>query len=220
MGKSTKIGILATLGFLIVIFGIIKLVGSNNPSNKNLGQTTPSVNVVSTSDWIKGNKEAKVTLIEYSDFQCPACGVYYPVVKQLNQKLGDKTQFVYRHFPLRQIHANAEVAAYVAEAAGIQNKFWEMHDMLFENQNKWSGEKNAKDIFIEYARSLNLDIEKFKNDLDSKEVKAKVENDYQDGVRFGVNATPTFFLNGTKLQNPRSYEEFKALLEEAISKAQ
>jgi protein-disulfide isomerase len=220
MSKLTKIGLILAFSIFVLVFGIIKLASSGNPLDKTLNQSTSSVNVVSSSDWMKGNKEAKTVLIEFSDFQCPACGAYYQVVKQLNQEFKDKIQFVYRHFPLRQIHANADLAARSAEAAGKQNKFWEMHDMLFENQNKWSGEKNTKDIFIEYARSLNLDIEKFKNDLDSKEVKAKVENDYQDGVRFGVNATPTFFLNDTKLQNPRSYEEFKTLLEEAISKAQ
>lgn len=219
MGKPAKI-IISAFVLLIVTFGIIKLAGSNDSSDKTDVQSDSSVNIISSSDWIEGSREAKVTLIEYSDFQCPACGAYYPIVKKLSQELGDKTQFVYRHFPLRQLHANAELAARAAEAAGKQNKFWEMHDMLFENQNKWSGKKNVKDIFVEYAGSLDLDIEKFSNDLNSKEVTEKVENNYQNGVSARVNATPTFFLNGTKLQNPTSYDEFKNILEEAISKAQ
>ena len=212
MKQRLKIGLLIAFGVLLVIFVMIKLAGSNTPA--------PSVNIISAFDRIKGNKDANVTLIEYSDFQCPACGAYYPIVTKLNLELADKIQFVYRHFPLSQIHANAKLAALSAEAAGQKNKFWEMHDLIFENQNKWSGEENAKDLFVEYAQKLNLDTEKFKTDLDSKEVQDKVTNDYQSGIRLGVNATPTFFLNGTKLQNPKNYEAFKKLLEEGISKAQ
>ncbi|MDP3973686.1 MAG: thioredoxin domain-containing protein [Candidatus Daviesbacteria bacterium] len=219
MSKAIKIGILAVLGLFIVIFSVIKLANSA-PSDKTSDQISQPVNVVSSSDWVKGSKDAKVTLVEYSDFQCPACGAYYPVVKQLNQEFGDKIQFVYRHFPLRQIHINAEFAARAAEAAGIQNNFWQMHDMLFEKQKNWSGEKNVGDIFIEYARLLNLDVERFKNDLDLKEIKDRIEDSYQSGIRFRVNATPTFFLNDKKLQNPKSYEEFKKIIEEAILKVQ
>lgn len=220
MEQRLKVGLIIASGVLLTIFVIIKLAGSKPPADKTSGQSTSSVNIISSSDRVLGNKDAKVTLVEYSDFQCPACGAYYPIVKQLNLELAGRIQFVYRHFPLRQTHANANLAALSAEAAGKQNKFWEMHDMIFENQNKWSGEKNAKDLFVEYAQKLNLDIEKFKIDLDSDEVQEKVTNDYQSGIRLGVNATPTFFLNGTKLQNPASYEAFKKLLEEAISKTQ
>ena len=134
-------------------------------------------------------------------------------------ELGEKVRFIYRHFPLRQ-HLNSKVAAYAAEAAGKQGQFWQMHDLLFDGQEKWAEEKNPRDIFVEYARSLNLDIEKFKNDLNSKEIRQKVEADLQSGLKAGVNATPTFFLNGVKLQNPASYEEFKNILNEEISKFQ
>lgn len=220
MGKELKIGLVLAFSVFVVILIVIKLAGSKPPADKTSGQSTSSVNIISSSDRVLGNKDAKVTLVEYSDFQCPACGAYYPIVKQLNLEFAGRIQFVYRHFPLTQIHANANLAALSAEAAGKQNKFWEMHDIIFENQSKWSGEKNAKDLFVEYAQKLNLDVEKFKNDLDSDEVQEKVANDYQSGIRLGVNATPTFFLNGTKLQNPASYEAFKKLLEEAISQAQ
>lgn len=204
MGKEMKIGLIIACGAFLAIFVMIKLTGSNSPADKALDQSS----------------DVDVTLVEYSDFQCPACGAYYPIVKQLNLELAGRIKFVYRHFPLTKIHENANLAALSAEAAGKQNKFWEMHDMIFENQNKWSDDKDAKNLFIEYARSLNLDIEKFKIDLDSKEVQEKVTNDYQNGIRLGVNSTPTFFLNSTKLQNPASYEAFKKLLEEGIAKAQ
>ena len=197
-----------------MVFGMVKIASRNSQDNKQPLSLTSSV---IESDWIKGNKEAKIVITEYSDFQCPACASYYEIVKQIHKEFGDKLAIVYRHFPLRQIHANAEIAALSAEAAGKQGKFWEMHDMIFENQKKWEGEKNAGEIFIKYGEDLGLNIEKFKQDLDSKEVKDKVEADYQSGIKAGVNHTPTFFLNGAEIQNPRSYEEFKNIINEAES---
>lgn len=171
---------------------------------------------IGENEWIRGNRTASTTLIEYSDFQCPACGAYYPILKQLHQEFGNELRFVYRHFPLRQIHFNAELAARAAEAAGKQGKFWEMHDMIFENQKEWSERASAKNAFIQYAQSLGFDVERFKSDMDAKETKQKVSVDYNGGVGFGVNSTPTFFLNGEKLGNPGSYEEFKAVIQAAL----
>jgi protein-disulfide isomerase len=185
--------------------------------NSTSDQPALAVDAVAASDQTKGNSESKVLLVEYSDFQCPACGRYYPLLKQLNQELGDQIQFVYRHFPLKQTHKNAEPAAFAAEAAGKQGKFWEMHDLIFEGQKDWSEKRNAKETFAEYAQSLNLDMERFKTDVESKEIKNKVRNDYSSGIKAGVNSTPTLFLNGKKLQNPRGYEELKQLVEEAMA---
>ncbi|MBI3109796.1 DsbA family protein [Candidatus Daviesbacteria bacterium] len=165
---------------------------------------------------VKGETNAKVTLIEYSDFQCPACAAYYPVVKQLTQEFGQNIYFTYRYFPLSSIHKNARISSQAAEASGKQGKFWEMHDLLFENQNEWSNLPAPKEKFKEYAKFIGLDMEKFQNDLESKEVKERIESDYSSGLSLGVNATPTFFLNGVKLQNPKSYEEFKAKIEEFL----
>jgi|SRR3990167_261600 len=204
-----------TLWFLVLlgigggVFGLTKLPSS--PAS-NL-----SVETVSASDWVKGNRNAKVTLIGYSDFQCPACGAYYSMTKQLIEEFGENIAFVYRHFPLRQIHKNAELAAQAAEAAGKQNKFWEMHDMIFENQKEWSNERNAKEFFMSYAETLSLNKDQFIVDFDSREIKNKISADYQSGLRFNVNATPTFFLNGEKLQNPRNYEDFKSLIQGTVS---
>ncbi len=220
--ESQELGTLLRLGG--ILFTILIIVGAliwglgqflNNSSTKN---PTPSVSTISVSDQIKWNREAKVVLIEYSDFQCPACAAYYSVLKQVAADFKSDVAFVYRHFPLRQIHQNSELAARAAEAAGKQGKFWEMHDLLFENQKEWSGEKKAEELFKRYAVSLNLNVEQFGTDIDSQEIKDKVNNDYRSGVSFGINATPTFFLNGEKLQNPRTYEEFKSLLQKALSK--
>ncbi|OGN05468.1 MAG: hypothetical protein A2746_00110 [Candidatus Yanofskybacteria bacterium RIFCSPHIGHO2_01_FULL_44_22] len=188
---------------------MVKLGGSEPEQSAIL------INAVSPSDWTKGNKEAKVVLVEYSDFQCPACAYYQPLFKKLSEEFGDKITFAYRHFPLRQ-HQNARLAAYAAEAAGRQNKFWEMHDLIFENQNRWENRGDAENIFTGYARTLGLDIDEFKNGLSSKEIKDKVENDYQSGIRSNVNATPTVFLNGEKIKVPPNYDELQNIINEAL----
>lgn len=161
---------------------------------------------------------AVVTLVEFSDYQCPACGAYFPLVKQLTTEFSDSMTFVYRHFPLSQ-HKNAPLAAYAAEAAGLQGKYWEMHDKLFQNQKDWSDSGNARDIFIGYAKDLKLDVSQFTKDLDNNDIKNKIDRDVNDGNALGINATPTFFLEGEKLTNPGSVAEFESLIKAAIAKA-
>lgn len=184
---------------------------SKNPTAQFVGG---AVKAADNSDWIKGAplKEAQVTLIEYSDFQCPACDAYYPMVKQLGQEFKN-ISIVYRHFPLPQ-HANARPAAQAAEAAGQQGKFWEMHDLIFDNQPAWSGSNSAEEIFIAYAQTLTLDLEKFKAEFNSQETKTKIEADYQSGAN-AIDGTPTFFLNNTKIQNPQNYDEFRNIIQQA-----
>ncbi|MDO8430118.1 MAG: thioredoxin domain-containing protein [bacterium] len=201
-----------SLGFLFLGgagFGMVRLATA--PKSELL-----LASAVSATDQSKGNKESLVVLAEYSDFQCPACATYYPVVEKIIEEFGDKIQFVYRHFPLPQ-HQQAKLAAYAAEAAGRQGKFWEMHDLIFGGQKDWAGNKDSQEIFENYAKALKLDLEKFKQDLDSEEIKEKVNNDYKSGLNSGVNSTPTFFLNGKQLQNPRSYEEFQNIIFNATS---
>jgi protein-disulfide isomerase len=169
------------------------------------------------SERIKGNKEAKVTLIEYGDFQCPSCAAYYPLVGSLLQDFPDDLRFIYRHFPLTQIHKNAMPAAIAAEAAGKQDKFWEMYDLLFQKQEEWAELSDAKDKFLEYARQLELNEEQFLSDFDSKEIEDKILAEVASGNNLGVNATPTFFLSGVKVA-PRSYNEFKSLIEKTLEK--
>ena len=200
MAKKILLWAVILMGLTGVLFGLTKIL-SNNPTPASPPTPTQAV---------KGGATGSATLVEYSDFQCPACSAYYPVVKQLTKEFPQDLHFVYRYFPLSSIHKNARISAQAAEAAGKQNKFWEMHDLLFENQDEWANLADPKEKFKEYAKSIGLDTEKFQKDLESKEVKDKVEKDYQNGLSLGVNATPTFFLNGEKLQNPRSYEEFKA----------
>jgi protein-disulfide isomerase len=193
------------------LFGMIKLASY---------QSAVVVKAVTPDDWIQGDIQAPAVLVEYSDFQCPACAAYYPLTKRLQKELGpDKFLFVYRNFPLYQIHANARLAAQAAEAAGKQKKFWEMHDRLFETQQTWEeyDTNKAQNTFASYAESLKLNKDQFIKDLNSPEVKQAVEDDIQSGEAAKVDATPTFFLNGKKLPLVSNYEEFKKIIEQTIS---
>lgn len=142
---------------------------------------------------IQGVKDAKTYLVEFSDFQCPACGAFYPKVKEIVEKNKDKMVFAYRHFPLDQ-HKQALPAALAAEAAGEQGKFWEMHDYIFENQ-----ESLSEQMLLESAEKLGFDKAKFETAFKEKKYQDKINKDLSDGAKFGVNSTPTFFLNGKKL---------------------
>lgn len=200
-------------GFLAIVF----LFGSPDGSGGgNFGAIPP----VSANEWIKGNKDSKVELVEYSDLQCPACLTREPLIKKLMDEFGTNIKFVYRHFPLRSIHKNGQMAAQAAEAAGMQGKFWEMHDILFENQSKWSPESSGdvKDSFADYAGQIGINVEQFKKDLESDAAEEGVNEDYNGGNDAGVNATPTFFLNGKQI-NPGSYEDFRELIRQAIESA-
>lgn len=211
--KNSYIAIVAVI--IVVLIGWAIADRRANPSAGTNGSPVSSA-ALTASDWVKGNKDARVVLIEYSDFQCPACRTYYPVVKQLTAELGDRVAFVYRHFPLRSIHANAEMAARAAEAAGKQEKFWEMHDRLFEKQDVWAPERSVQETFAFYAGELGLNVEQFKNDMKSGEVKDAVSDDYASGTAAQVNGTPTFFVNGKRIQPPPRVADFKALIENEL----
>jgi protein-disulfide isomerase len=216
-GGKTGRRILIWLAVILIvgggIYGVVKLAGSSSVSNNN-GLLYAAVGA---SDWVKGNKEAKTVLVEYSDYQCPACALFSSVVKEIVAQNPDKLSFVYRNFPLSEIHRNALVASYAAEAAGKQGKFWEMHDMIFENQAVWSEEIDPRGTFVVYAGELNLNTDKFTIDMNSKDIKDKVDNDYQSGVKSGVNATPTFYLNGKQMSSPTSFDDFKNTIQQAIN---
>ena len=215
---KNKIILWAIIAVVVIgsIFGIVKLASkSQTPGSDNLAITISAIN---DNENVKGDKEAAATLIEYSDFQCPACGSYYPILKKVTEDLSAKVRFAYRHFPLPQ-HKNAKLAATVAEAAGKQGKFWEMHDLIFQNQSDWSEEKNAAIFFAKYAQDIGLDLARFQTDIASDDIKAKIENDYKSGVKAGVNSTPSFFLNGKKMDNPRNYDEFKNAIEQTLGQS-
>lgn len=171
------------------------------------------------SEWIKGNPDSTVELVEYSDLQCPACKVREPLIKEILAEFGGHIKFVYRHFPLRGLHKNSDISAQAAEAAGIQGKFWEMHDKLFETQEQWSplAGPEAENFFVNLAKEMGLNVEQFASDINSATVKSLVNEDLESGQDAGVNSTPTFFLNGKRIQ-PSSVDQFRSLIRQEIEK--
>jgi protein-disulfide isomerase len=156
---------------------------------------------VSTNDQFAGDPSSSIVLVEFGDYQCPHCGHAHPLLKRLIEEKGDSFLFVFRNFPLREIHPAAFMAALAAEAAGRQGKFWEMHDMIFENQKHLHGNS-----FLNFARDLDLAPLQFAQDLEDAVIKEKVEADFESGIRSGVNGTPTFFINGEMLRYDTTYE--------------
>src|SRR6056297_2923751 len=191
----------SVLFFLLAIAGSLLFTGCSG-SGDNEG---------SSSD-MSNQTAQRVEILKYSDFQCPACRQFVPMEEQLKRDFGDMVQITYKHFPLSGFQYS-RLAAHSAEAAREQGKFHEMHDLIFENQAEWS-RGNARDHFESYAEQLDLDMEQFREDVESEEIAARVENDRQEGVRRTVNSTPTFFVNGRKLQQlPQNYEQMKSIVE-------
>jgi protein-disulfide isomerase len=163
------------------------------------GRLTPPV---SATDHVAGVDDAKVTLVEYGDYECPYCGMAYPIVKAAQRALGSRMRFVFRNFPLAEAHPHARQAAQVAEAAAVQGKFWPMHDMLFEHQDALEDAD-----LVGYARALGLDAERIARELKEGTFTKRVRDDFRSGVQSGVNATPTFFINGERYDESWADEE-------------
>ncbi len=208
--------ILWIVGLIVVGVALLFLLGGSTTIGPKyeLGQ-------INEADHTKGlapvgTTTSGVLIVEYSDFQCPACRSYYPIVRQLVEEYKTQVTFVYRHFPLISIHGNAEFAARASEAAALQGKFWEMHDLLFEKQNEWASVADIEPLFISYATLIGIDAEKFRADWVSKGVKDIVKASRLHSLKEGLQGTPTFFVNGQKIENPNSLEQFKAVINSAI----
>jgi protein-disulfide isomerase len=165
-------------------------------------------------DHIQGPAEAAVTLVEYGDYECPYCGAAYPIIKEVQERMGGGLRFVFRNFPITTSHPHAELAAEAAEAAAAQDRFWEMHDLLYENQQRL-GEEDLR----AYADQLGLEVEPFDQELAEHVHAERVHEDFMSGVRSGVNGTPTFYINGLRHDDPYDLETLLAALERAASRA-
>jgi protein-disulfide isomerase len=156
---------------------------------------------------MQGSIDVPIKLLEYGDFECPICGAAYPLVKEIQQELGERLCFAFRHFPMTTAHPHAQHAAEAAEAAGVQDRFWEMHDLLFENQDALDDEDLAR-----YAETLGLDARRLYAEVLEGVHRPRVREDFRSGVRSGVNGTPTFFINGQRYDGQRVREEMLASL--------
>jgi protein-disulfide isomerase len=173
---------------------------------------TLTMPVADDRDHSQGPADAPVTLVEYGDYQCPFCGAAYPIIKDVQARMGDRLRFVFRNFPITTSHPNAELAAEAAEGAAVQGRFWEMHDLLYENQDRLGGED-----LHGYASRLGLDVETFDRELAAHAHADRVHEDFMSGVRSGVNGTPTFYVNGARYDGSYEAENLLAALEQAAA---
>lgn len=204
---------LLIMAVLVAVFVGLVFYSKSKDSNSN-----SSVDTSQGTNYVQGTGTDGVTVVEFADFQCPACRSYYSVTKQVKEKYGDRIAFQFRHFPLIQIHQNAMVGHRAAEAAGRQGKFWEMHDLLYERQNAWVESKNPTAVMEDYAAELGLNIDKFKADFASESVNNAIQADIKIGQAAGANSTPTFVINGKKIENlPTDLAGFSKLIDEQIA---
>jgi protein-disulfide isomerase len=201
---------------IVILICVLGLVGVYIATSKKDSNSASGSSSAQLTNHVMGDNAKKVTLVEYGDFQCPYCGQYYPIIKQVVEKYKSDIQFQFRNFPLDQ-HQNARAAARAAEAAGKQGKYWEMHDLLYEQQSDWENSTSAATVFEGYASQLGLNLNQFKTDFASSEVNDAINADRNEGTRLGVDATPTFFLQGKKLADPpTTADAFGKLLDDTI----
>lgn len=216
---TQEIKVLLSVGIatvLIMVGGIFFLNSGQTAVVSEVKSADASILVRENSHKMS-TESAKVVIVEFGDYQCPACGVAHFAVKKILEYYQGRVNFVSRQYPLPQ-HKNALIAAEAAEAAGEQGKFWEMNDKLYENQDKWSESDNALDIFARYAKDLGLDVEKFREDVSSKKFEDRINQDKNDGNNLGINATPTFFINGKQLAQPPTYDNLKTAIDQELKK--
>ena len=222
MKRLTKHLIVAAVlvaGFAAAIGSYLLLSPDNRRGNGGLDvqPAAEAMPVRESSHRLTDPANSELTLVEFLDFECEACGAYFPVVEKLREEYGDRVTFVARYFPMPG-HRNGELSARTVEAAARQGKFEEMYTKLFTTQKEWGEAQESKeDVFRGYAEELGLDMKEFDADLADPKTAARVQADQRDGLGLGVQGTPTFFLDGRKIPNPASYEQFKALIDERLS---
>ncbi len=204
---------------VIAFIGIFALTGSKS--------SAPGGSSRSATQHVEGANQSQITLVEYGDYQCPYCGQYYPVLKQVQQDFNQQIAFQFRNFPLTSLHPNAFAGSRAAEAAGLQGKFWQMHDLLYE-QNEihynnqaagtWIGASDPIPFFNQYAAHLGLNVNQFKTDYASSKVNSLINADMAAGNKLGITGTPTFFLDGKQISVGENVSQFESLIKAEIAK--
>jgi protein-disulfide isomerase len=192
---------------ILVVFGGVLVFHKNN---------TPTAGSTPTSN-VEGEGKTGVKLVEYGDFECPYCEEYYPIVKQVAAQYNTQIYFQFRNLPLTQIHPNAFAGARAAQAAALQGKFWQMHDLLYDNQNQWVSASSPETLFVGYAQSLNMNVSQFQNDYASTKVNNTIQADITAFGKTGQpEATPTFFLDGKHITPDPTVASFSQFINAAI----
>ena len=211
------------IGLLAFAFGCESKKGNTNTPPKNAANTSTvptNAPIGSTPPNMLGSPNAAVTVEEFADFQCPTCAQVHGIMKNVQAAYGSRIKFIYRSYPLVQIHKNAYDAAVAAEAAGMQGKFWDMQNMLFSNQQAWSNASDARTIFEGYAEKLGIDIERYKTDVNGLGAKSRVDADLQRGRALNVNSTPTIYINGKSVAfEQMNIDTLKSLIDAELQKA-
>jgi protein-disulfide isomerase len=216
LSKESKI---LTAVLIAVVGGMIGLfaLANNNSTDSGPEPSGDPTKVIRDNTPKRG--AGAVQLVEFGDFQCPACGAAEPNVQRLLQEYEGKVTFYFRNFPLTQIHRNATAAHNAAAEAGAQGKFWEYHDKLYAAQKEWSDLSDPTDKFVQYAKDLGLDSDKVRAAVDDEKYKAQIAQDVADGNALNVNSTPTFFINGTQITGGYQYDNLKAEIDKALGTA-
>lgn len=198
-----------TLGAIVIVVSFLWLTQPKSETE----------NSALASNHTLGNGSKGVVLLEYGDYQCPACATFHPVIKQVVEKYNDEITFRFRNYPLEAIHPNARAGSRAAEAANLQGKFWEMHDTLYETQNSWSSATDPFSFFKTYAQQIGVaDLAKFESDYRSSAVNDIINADLSEGRKANITSTPTFFIDGKMLkENPNTLDAFYKLIDEAIA---
>jgi formate-nitrite transporter family protein len=203
---------LATIGSGAMLYRAKRPQVLSIPENKTLGKSDAE------PAHIRGNPDAPVTLEEYGDFQCPPCGMFAAFLGQLEKEYDSRLCVVFRNFPL-SVHEHAREAALAAEAAGLQGRFWQMHDVLYREQETWSKAPNVRELFESYAGTIGLDLDRFRKDMDGEKAKARVDADRQRGESLGIQVTPTLFINNQPLDpKDKNPEGIRAEINAALQK--
>ncbi|GAC1502704.1 MAG: DsbA family protein [Candidatus Saccharimonadales bacterium] len=204
------------LGVIVIItlifIGIFTFTGKKSDTGNKASSSS------TLTQHTQGLGSTGVTLTEYGDYECPYCSQYYPIVKQVQAEYNQQIKLQFRNFPLVNLHRNAFAAARAAEAAGLQNKYWEMHDLLYESQQQWSSANDATSIFQQFASQLKLNINKYNTDFGSGKVNDLINADTAEGTKLGVTGTPTFYLDGKMVTINQSLASFEKVINAEIAK--
>ncbi|HEV3245151.1 MAG TPA: thioredoxin domain-containing protein [Candidatus Paceibacterota bacterium] len=223
MERGTQMWLIG--GFIAVVVLAVGAAAyfSNGAAINSSGFVATTVPPITSADHVQGDANSKVTVIEYGDFECPACGEWEPLVEQLEQQYDNRVEFVFRNFPLYQIHPFAKIGAQAAEAAALQGKYWQMHDLLYKNQAEWTADTTLQPadvvskFFNGYAQSLGLNVSQFDTDINSSAVIARVQRDIDSGDAAQINHTPTFFVDLKQIQNPTGIAQFQQIIDQTLA---
>lgn len=216
MSKEAKI--LIGIAGLVILGGVLLAIFAN-PQPKEPGAPVDTNSLIRENNHVLGSRDAKVKIVEFADYQCPACKAASPILKRIMDEYSDNPDvaLVFKNFPLDSIHPNARIGAEAAEAAGEQGKYWEMYEILYNNQEQWSVNPSPLDLLVSYAQQIGIEnIDQFRESVQIRKYNEIISADVSDGQSLGVNSTPTIYVNGNKLDNYQ-YETIKnAIIAELI----